>query len=61
MAHCEEDWEPEAIVGEQELVEEEDANVGGVPEDDEGGYEKRLLLGRHFYKNLAQNSKGAWI
>lgn len=48
MAHCEEDWELEAIVGEQELVEEEDTNVGGVPEDDEGGYENGFLFCRHF-------------
>lgn len=40
MAHCEEDGEAEAVVGEEELVEEEDADVGGVPEDDEGGDEE---------------------
>lgn len=45
MAHCEEDGEPEAIVGEQELVEEDDADVGGVPQRDQGSYEKGLLLG----------------
>lgn len=47
MAHCEEDGELEAIVGEQELVEEKDTDVGRVPEDDEGEYEKGLILGRH--------------
>lgn len=28
VAHCEEDWEAEAIVGEQKLVEKNDPNVG---------------------------------
>ena len=31
VAHCEEDREAEAIVGEEELVEKNDTNVGGVP------------------------------
>ena len=31
VAHGEEDGELEAVVGEEELVEEEDADVGGVP------------------------------
>lgn len=49
VAHCEEDGVPEAIVGEQELVEEDDADVGGVPERDEGSDEEGLLLGgRHW-------------
>lgn len=36
VAHGEEDWELESVIGEEELVEEEDADVGGVPGDDEG-------------------------
>lgn len=31
VAHCEEDGEGEAIVGEEVFVEEEDPNVGRVP------------------------------
>lgn len=34
VAHGEEDGEGEAVVGEEEFVEEEDADVGGVPQDD---------------------------
>lgn len=49
MAHCEEDGEPEAIVGEQVLVEKDDADVGRVPQRDQESYEKGLLLGgRHW-------------
>lgn len=31
VAHCEEDWVLEAVIREEELVEEEDTNVGRVP------------------------------
>lgn len=44
MAHGEEYGKAEAIVGEEELVEENDANVRGVPEGDEESDEERLLL-----------------
>ena len=44
VAHGEEDGEFETVVGEEELVEEEDADVGGVPEEDEGGDEEGLFL-----------------
>ena len=44
MAHCEEDREAEAIDGEEELVEKENADVGGVPEDYERGYKEGFLL-----------------
>ena len=35
MTHGEEDWELEAIVAEQVLIQEQNSNVGGVPGGDE--------------------------
>lgn len=43
VAHCEEDGEGESIVGEEEFVEEEDPDVGRVPEDYEEKYEECVL------------------
>lgn len=45
VTHCEENWESEAVIGEEEFVEEEDADVGGVPDYDEGGNEEGLFFG----------------
>lgn len=47
MAHCEEDWEGEAIVGEEEFVEEEDADVGRVPENHQARYEHCIFSRWH--------------
>lgn len=48
VAHGEEDWEGEGIVGEEELVEEENSNVGEVPRYDQCGDEEGLFLDGHF-------------
>lgn len=42
VAHGEEDWEGEAIIGEEEFVEEEDADVRRVPEEDQRQHEEGL-------------------
>lgn len=44
MTHCEENREAEAVIGEEEFVEEENPNVGRIPEDDERGDEDGFLL-----------------
>lgn len=47
VTHCEEDWEAEAVVGEQELVQEEDSDVRRVPQDHQGRYENGVLRQSH--------------
>lgn len=50
MAHCEEDWEFEAIIGEQVFVEKDYANVGSIPERHQRSNEYGFFLQgwRHF-------------
>lgn len=50
VTHCEENGEFESIIGEEELVEEKNTDVGGIPEDDQGRDEEGLFLRRrrHF-------------
>lgn len=48
MAHGEEDWVGECIVGEKELVEEENSYVGEVPRYDQCEDEEGLFLYGHF-------------
>lgn len=48
VAHGEEDWVGECIVGEKELVEEEDSYVGEVPRYDQYEDEEGLFLYGHF-------------
>nr|GLL47477.1 hypothetical protein B296_00027044 [Ipomoea trifida] len=42
VAHGEEDWEGEAIIGEEIFVEEKNADIGGVPEEDQRQHEEGL-------------------